>query len=294
MQKLPLPPILQNKSLKNFSTFGIGGEARYFSEAKTAEEVSALLIYCHQNQIPFFILGKGSNSIFDDRGFNGLVIHNKITFFKQNGPQFKVGAGYSFSRLGQLTAKLGFSGLEFAAAIPATVGGAIFMNAGANGQECFDCLQEVDFITKEGQEIIYQKQELSWGYRTSLFQKERGAIVGATFLLSPSETAKARQREIIEYRLKTQPYGDKSCGCIFQNPPGYAAGKLIEDTGLKGLSIQGAVVSSHHANFIVNKGEATTTQNVLELIENVKQKVYLRTGIMLKEEIRIIPYDTAE
>src|SRR5262245_15825202 len=143
---LRLPPLLQNKSLQSLSTFGIGGEARLFAEANTVEELSALLTYCDCERLPFLVLGKGSNTLFDDRGFDGLVILNKIDFFEQQGEIISVGAGYNFSRLGQLTARLGFGGLEFAAAIPATVGGAIFMNAGANGQECCDCLEEVHFV----------------------------------------------------------------------------------------------------------------------------------------------------
>src|SRR6185503_4650081 len=234
---LKIPPFLHNKSLKPFSTFGIGGKARYFTEVRESKEMQLLLSYCFQKKIPFFILGRGSNTLFDDRGFNGLVILNKIDFMQQKGEYFTVGSGYSFSRLGQLTARLGLTGLEFAAAIPATVGGAIFMNAGANGQECFDCLHEVRFVTEEGEERLLSKEQLLCGYRTSSFHQKKGAIVEATFMLGHSEVAKERQREIIAYRLKTQPYKDKSCGCVFQNPSGFSAGKLIEECGLKGASV---------------------------------------------------------
>lgn len=287
MQKTP--PFLQFKLLKDFSTFGIGGEARYFTEVRDAQEMSSVLSYCYSKKLPFFILGKGSNTLFDDRGFDGLVILNKIDFLERDEGKFRVGSGYSFSRLGQVTAKLGFSGLEFAAAIPATVGGAIFMNAGANGQECFDCLEELSFVTEEGEVLRLLRKNLSWGYRSSSLHQKKGAIIEATFLLSPFEQAKEKQKKIIEYRLQTQPYGEKSCGCIFQNPPGESAGRLIEESGLKGLCLNGAAVSEQHANFIVNRGGATK-EDVLALIQRIKEGVYKEKGIMLQEEIRVVPY----
>jgi UDP-N-acetylmuramate dehydrogenase len=277
--------------LSDFSTFGIGGPARYFAQALSCEEMQEMLEFAKQAQIRVLIIGKGSNSLFDDRGFNGLVILNRIDFLDHDEKGlFRVGSGYSFARLGGLTARLGWSGLEFASGIPASVGGAIYMNAGANGKETADALFEVGFVTEEGEVRRFKKSELQFSYRTSPFQNWKGAIVEATFKLISASSAKKEQRELLAYRLKTQPYGKKSAGCAFRNPKGQAAGKLIEICGLKGESIGDAKVSNLHANFIVNEGKATA-QEVLALMNKIKEQIFQKSGILLEEEIRYIPYE---
>jgi len=286
---LPFPH-QKKKQLSEFSTFGIGGPARYFAEAKSVEQMREMLAYAHQTGLPVHVLGKGSNSLFDDRGFNGLVILNRIDFLEQKEHVFTVGSGYSFARLGGVTARGGWSGLEFASGIPATVGGAIYMNAGANGKETADVLAEVGYVTEKGELIRFQKEELHFGYRCSSFHKWRGAIVDSVFHLAPSDKAKVQQKEILDYRLKTQPYGDKSAGCAFRNPAGDSAGRLIDASGLKGLHVGGATISKMHANFIVNTGHAKA-RDVLELIDEIKEKIYREKGVLLEEEIRYIPYD---
>ncbi|MCC5831864.1 MAG: UDP-N-acetylmuramate dehydrogenase [Chlamydiales bacterium] len=284
----------KQKPLSEFSTFKIGGPARYFAEAANVQEMREMLTYAYSASIPVHILGKGSNSLFDDRGFNGLVILNRIDFLEQKGEVISVGSGYSFARLGNVTARGGWSGLEFASGIPGTVGGAVYMNAGANGKETADVLREVGYVTKRGELIRFKREELDFSYRCSSFQKWResiqGAIVDAIIYLTPSESAKPTQREILDYRLKTQPYGDKSAGCAFRNPEGESAGALIEAMGFKGMCHGGATVSERHANFIVNTGKAKAV-DVLALIEEIKEKVYRERGILLEEEIRYIPYD---
>lgn len=283
-------PFKKEILLSEMSSFGIGGPARFFACASTLEQMQQMLLYCDQVSMPFFVLGKGSNSLFDDRGFDGLVIHNRIDYAKQKENTFIVGGGYSFARLGGQTARLGLSGLEFASGIPATVGGAIYMNAGANGGQTADSLTQVIFIDAKGEVICYKKEELSFDYRFSSFQKLRGAIVEGTFSLNPKITAKEDQKKILDYRLKTQPYKDKSAGCIFRNPDGcLSAGRLIDECGLKGASCGEAAVSTMHANFIVNKQSAKAS-DVLGLIEKIKERVYLEKGIHLEEEIRYIPY----
>lgn len=283
---LPFPH-QKSKPLNKLTTFGIGGEARYFAEAKTPDQIRLMLAFCYQEQIPTFILGKGSNCLFDDRGFSGLVILNRIDHFEQHEEKFRVGAGYSFARLGSQSSRSGWSGLEFACGIPAAVGGAIYMNAGANGKETSDHLVEVSYVTEKGEFVRFKKEELTFSYRASSFQNWKGAIVEGVFRLHRSEEAKIEQKSLLEYRLKTQPYKDKSAGCVFRNPNQTAAGRLIEECGLKGFRIGGAVVSDKHANFIVNAGEATA-QDVLHLIEKIKETVYQKKGIILEEEIRYV------
>jgi len=278
-----------NKPLAPFSTFATGGPASYFLKITTISQMQEVLRFCHIAKLPVYILGKGSNSLFDERGFCGAVLLNKIDRCHQEGPLFRVGAGYSFARLGQLTARLGYSGLEFAAAIPASVGGAVFMNAGANGQQTFDALHQVTYITKEGKRLLFTKEQMTFGYRNSCFQKMQGAIVEAIFSLRIDQGARAHQKEIVDYRLQTQPYKSHSCGCVFKNPPGKSAGALIEECGLKGAKVQAAAVSPKHANFIVNQGGATAGQ-ICDLIAFVKEEVYQKSGVLLEEEIRYIPY----
>ena len=280
---------IANKQLKELSTFGIGGLAKYFIETSSIKEMQSILAYCSSRQLDFIVIGKGSNCLFDDRGFDGLVVLNKISFCEYDGPEVFVGAGFNFSLLGVQSAKRGLSGLEFACGIPATVGGAVYMNAGASGQETSTCLKEVHFLDEHGHLHIFQKNELEFSYRKSFFQKKKGAIVAAKFLLAHFNEARTKQRKIIEYRTKTQPYGEMSIGCIFRNPDGPSAGALIQQCGLKGASIGAAEVSLLHANFIINKNDARAI-DVLDLAKKVQDKVFNDTGIELEMEIQCIPY----
>lgn len=282
--------IKEQEPLSAYSTFGIGGPARWFITVTTIEMMQEALSFASTKQIPFHVLGKGSNTLFDDRGFAGLVIHNKITDYRQEDERFIVGSGFSFSLLGLRSAKAGYRGLEFAAAIPATVGGAIYMNAGANGQETEGCLSSVDHVDSQGTFRRYLRSELTFSYRSSSFQAIKGAIVGATFTLIRDETTKERQLTLLSHRQKSQPLKEMSCGCIFKNPEGSFAGKLIEEAGLKGLSCGGAEVSFLHANFIVNRGQATA-QDVALLIEKVKSGVHEKCGVLLESEVRRLSYD---
>jgi UDP-N-acetylmuramate dehydrogenase len=271
-----------NRSLSEFSTFGIGGPIRLFVEVSTIEEMEEALSLGH----PWLVVGKGSNCLFADVGFDGLVILNKIDFCEWQENSVFVGSGYSFSLLGVQSARKGLSGLEFASGIPATVGGAIFMNAGANGKETKDALKSVLYFDGKRQE--FAREELSFSYRTSPFQKLPGVILGATFALTAEPAARQNQLKIVDYRMKTQPLKDKSVGCIFRNPPGDAAGRLIEQCGLKGTKIGGAKVSEVHANFIVNENKATS-QDVRALIALIQKTVFEKTGVELESEVRFVP-----
>ncbi|HSX11955.1 MAG TPA: UDP-N-acetylmuramate dehydrogenase [Rhabdochlamydiaceae bacterium] len=286
-----LSRLQQGKLLSELSTFGIGGPAKLFVEASSIAEMQEILSYCSQEKLPFIVIGKGSNTLFDDRGFNGLVILNRITFCEYQQHQVYVGAGYSFSLLGVQTAKRGLSGLEFASGIPGSVGGAVYMNAGAGGSDTFSVLAEATYIDAEGKCTIFKKEEISFGYRFSSFQKQKGAIVAARFHLTPQEGARQKQLSLIDYRMKTQPYKDKSAGCVFRNPTTGSAGALIEACGLKGATIGGAVVSPMHANFIVNNGSATA-QDIKKMAELIKKTVKEKKGIDLEMEVRHIPYDS--
>lgn len=278
------------RPLKEICTIGIGGPARWYVEVRTIAEMQKALHHAFEQKLRVFILGKGSNTLFDDKGFDGLVIHNKISFCNEASPGiFHVGAGYSFSRLGAQTARQGWSGLEFASGIPGSVGGAVFMNAGANGAETCESLLSVDFVTENGELKRLESQEIEFSYRHSSFQSIKGAIVGAVFSLTPAPNAKEKQLSIIEYRTKTQPYGEKSAGCMFRNPPSHAAGALIETCGLKGKTQGEAQVSPLHGNFLINTDQASSA-DVLSLIKEIQKKVKEKYGIELESEVRYIPY----
>src|SRR3990167_2778889 len=280
-----LSRLQKEKSLSEISTFGIGGKARLFIEIHTVEEMLAIYQYIRKEDLPFFVVGKGSNSLFDDRGFDGLIISNNINFINLNKGEVFVGAGYSFSLLGVKTARKGWMGLEFASGIPGSVGGAIFMNAGANGMETKDYLTQVGFIDEQGVYVEKNKEELEFSYRNSSFQRMKSIIVSGKFLLEESVDVRQKQISIVNYRIKTQPYKEKSAGCVFRNPKKESAGALIEKCGLKGISIGRAKISTTHANFIINQGNARA-RDVLDLIDYVKQEIKEKTGEELEIEIR--------
>lgn len=283
--------IIKNEPLSKHTTFGIGGPAHFFSYATSVEECAELFRWAQNQNLPFVTIGNGSNILFDDRGFCGLVIKNLLNKKIDLGDGFfQVESGFSFSRLGTQTAKLGYTGLEFAAGIPATVGGAIYMNAGASGQETIDTLKTVTFLHSTGEiEKITTKKE-TFSYRTSPFQSLQGTILEGLFQLNLAKDVRKAQIDQITYRKKTQPYKSPSAGCSFRNPEGNCAGALIEKAGLKGKSTGGAEVSTLHANFIINKGGATA-QDVLNLITYIQETIHNKFQITLEKEVIYIPYD---
>lgn len=279
----------EGKLLKDFTTFGIGGPAKYFIQVTTIPELQEAVRACNRQNLRYLVLGKGSNSLFSDQGFDGVIILNKIHFIEEKEGLFHVGAGYSFSLLGSQTARKGWEGLEFASGIPGSVGGAVFMNAGASGTETFETLVNVTYVNEQGEVEVLPKSAIEWSYRHTSFHKKKGAIAAATFQLKASSEARKKQLTLIDYRTKTQPYSDQSAGCVFRNAPQMPAGRLIQECGLKGFSIGEAEVSTLHANFIVNKGSAKA-DDVIELARHVQKTVQEKTGQFLEMEIRVIPY----
>ncbi len=282
-------PCEHDKPLTSYSTFGIGGPARYFSEVHTAEQMQSLIEHCLSHRLRYIVIGKGSNCLFADEGFDGLVILNKIAFCHFEWPSVHVGAGYSFSLLGVQTARNGWSGLEFASGIPGSVGGAVYMNAGANGMETKNALVEVSFLDETNTLHVFTRDQIDFDYRFSSFQQKPCAILSARFLLTSSQDARKKQLQIVDYRTHTQPYGEASAGCVFRNPPEHSAGALIQQCGLKGFGIGGAEVSVLHGNFIINKNNAKAS-DVLMLASHIQKVVEQQTGIALDMEIRYIPH----
>ena len=274
--------------LSTLSTFGIGGRAKWLFRAERAEDLQDALRFVMREHYPFLVVGRGSNCLFPDEGFSGLVIHNRVETLKDVGDGcFEVSGGYSFPALGVKTAREGWGGLEFAGGIPGSVGGAVFMNAGANQQQIADTVAWVDYVDEAGDIIRLKREGLAFAYRSSSFQGRRGVIAAVGVQLKRDEGAAFRQQEMVAYRKKTQPYHDRSAGCVFRNPAGASAGRLIEEVGLKGKRIGGAEVSPVHANFIVNR-EKATAHDVIALMNHVRDVVAQRKGVWLESEIRCI------
>jgi UDP-N-acetylmuramate dehydrogenase len=280
----------KNKQLSEVTTLSIGGPARYYYPAKSISLLIDSVLFAKKHSIPCVVIGRGSNTLFEDRGFNGLVIRNEVSFLEQNEHLYRVGAGFSFAYLGVKTAREGWSGLEFASGIPASVGGAVYMNAGANQIETEGVVDSVEYLTESGELVSLPRSAIQFNYRYSSFQDWNGTIVAATFSLKRSSGARSKQLDIINYRKATQPYGVFSAGCIFRNPLNDSAGALIEKAGLKGKAIGGVHVSPIHANFIVNSGIGTFSE-LIELIKQIQKIVYQCSKVHLETELQYIPYD---
>lgn len=282
---------ITGKLLSSLSTFGIGGPARYYLKVRSQEDLFSAISWAREQKTPYFILGNGSNCLFDDRGYNGLIIHNQIVFCEMDGPSIHAGAGTRFSLLGHQTTQKNLSGLEFALGIPGTVGGAVYMNAGANGQDVSQTLQEVSFLTETGEIETFFRKDLAFSHRYSSFHELSGSILSARFVLSENPDARKRQLEMIQKRMLSQPVKEKSAGCVFRNPTSQiSAGALIDQCGLKGRAIGAAQVSSLHANFIINTSHASS-QDVRSLMRQIQECVQMKTGYLLTPEIRWVPYE---
>ncbi|KAL8034487.1 hypothetical protein ABFS82_12G031800 [Erythranthe guttata] len=280
------------KRLSDLSTWGIGGPCKLFVQVFDQRQLLTAIRYCNEQSMRYIVVGKGSNCLFDDLGFDGCVILNCIVFLEKIEPGlYRAGSGYPVNRLGFQTASEGFTGLEFAGGIPGTVGGAVYMNAGANGQETSEAVECVELITTKGEYQILEKNNLSFGYRSSPFQgmNDLAAITAVTFRLDFSQSSRKNQQEYLERRKLTQPVGERSAGSVFRNPRGteFSAAQMIDKVGLKGCKVGGAMISNKHANFFVNFNNATS-RDMLVLIGLAKEAVFQKFGVELREEILYI------
>jgi len=287
--------IEENVILAKYCTWHVGGPARYFARVDTIEKLQTALALAKEKQQPYFILGSGSNVLFPDAGYPGLIIKiegQKITI-DENKLIVEAGA---IARLAVLkAAEMNLGGMEHLAGIPGTIGGLVRGNAGAFGTETKDLLSEVKVLhaTPEGwREETLSKADISFAYRDSLFKRETGKYIiwEATFLLQsrPKKEILRLVDEDLAARKDKQPYMFPSAGSVFKNPSKeISAGKIIEECGCKGLKIGGAEVSTQHANFILNKGDATAV-DILALINEIKKRVFDQKGVKLVEEVIII------
>jgi len=288
--------IIENVPMSRYTSFKAGGNAKALIEAKNIDELKQILLTVSEENIPHIILGNGSNTLFKDSGYEGVVIRLSDCFadvsFEEKGNEVFVTAGASIllSTLAKILLNESLTGFEFASGIPGSIGGALFMNAGAYGGEMKDIVTAVRAVSSDGShEKVFSADEMDFGYRHSALQSNGYIAVEATmkFHRGDRERIAADMKELAERRNSKQPVQYPSAGSTFKRPDGYFAGKLIEDAGLKGVTVGGAQVSVLHSGFIINKGGATAT-DIIQLITLVQNRVYDEFGVMLEPEVRII------
>lgn len=278
----------ENVPLKDWTTFKIGGPARYFSQIKSEDDLRQALSRAQDIGCPVFVLGGGSNLLISDHGYPGLVIKMSINFVEWKKELVQIGSGVALSWLVKEFIKRGLSGLEWEAAIPGTIGGAVFGNAGTPEHNIGQLVERVDFIDRSATEAnFFSSDQCQFGYRDSVFRHDPNKIITSVTLSTKpgnKEIIMGRYNELIASKKLSQPRLQPSAGCVFKNPPGQSAGMLIDQIGLKGFRVGDAQISEKHANFIVNLGKATS-QNVVDLITFIKARVLEEKGILLEEEI---------
>ena len=284
----------RDEPLARFTTMRVGGPADLFATVHNVHELRAILRFARSRQIQYTLLGRGSNVVIADAGIRGLVVQNRAEGSKVDGDRYRAEAGVPMARAATETQRAGLSGLEFGLAIPGTVGGAIWANAGAHESDVASIIESADVLLADGTERRLTVDELGLGYRESRFKPQTRTdaapddlVLAATFRLQPADegTIKLRLDDIRRWRQAHQPLGLPSAGSVFRNPAaGLSAGALIDELGLKGRRIGGAVVSEKHANFIVNDQKGTAA-HVRALAEEIRAEVLGRTGTALEFEI---------
>lgn len=282
--------IMIDENMSNHIYFKVGGPADILVSPSSINQLLETLKICKENNIPYYIIGNGSNLLVKDGGIRGVVIKlvnlNKI---QSRGNFIKAEAGVLLKDVSKRAVENSLTGFEFACGIPGSVGGAVFMNAGAYDGEIKNVIKEAEVIDQNGNLIFLDKEQLELGYRTSKVMKENYVVVSALFQLEEGNEEKIQGRvdELTAKREEKQPLEYPSAGSTFKRPEGYFAGKLIQDAGLKGYSIGGAAVSSKHSGFVINKGGATA-KDILDLIAHIQKEVKDQFGVDLYPEVRIL------
>lgn len=281
--------IKPEEPMKNHVTFRVGGPADFFVTPKNYEELSWVLKCCAKYEMPCYIMGNGSNLLVSDQGYRGVVIQlfRQLNDIQCEGNVIRAQAGALLSAVANRALEEKLTGFEFAAGIPGTLGGACVMNAGAYGGEMKDVLKSVTVLTREGERITLQKNELELGYRTSIIAKMDYIVLEAEIELKAgaSEEIKAVMDDLKERRTTKQPLEYPSAGSTFKRPEGYFAGKLIQESGLQGFQVGGAQVSEKHCGFVINKDQATAA-DIAELIRQVQDRVEEKFGVRLETEVK--------
>ena len=281
--------ILEEEPMKKHTTFRIGGPAEYLILPQTTEEIADVIKLCRQEEIPWYIVGNGSNLLVADEGVRGVVIQLLRNFnqIQVEGCQIRMQAGAQNAAVAKRALDASLTGFEFAAGIPGTIGGAVVMNAGAYGGEMKDILKEVTVLDPNGMIRTIPAEELELGYRTSIIARKGYVVLEAVIVLKTGDPKeiKAAMDELKEKRVTKQTLEYPSAGSTFKRPEGYFAGKLIMDAGLRGFSVGGAQISEKHCGFVINKGNATA-KDVTELMDETKKIVMEKFGVALEPEVK--------
>lgn len=282
--------VQENVSLAGYTTFRIGGPADVLVQVGEEEQLEKVLAWCRESGRPWILLGRGSNVLVDDAGFRGTVIllDGTLAKIEVRGDQITAGAGASLARIARTALEHELTGMEYAAGIPGTLGGAVYMNAGAYGGEIGRTVSSIRYLDREG---IYEigPEEAGFEYRSSRFMRENAIVLGAEMTLQPGDRQAImdRMQELAEQRKSKQPLEYPSAGSMFKRPEGFFAGKLIQDAGLAGYSVGGAQVSEKHCGFVINRGNATA-KDVRELVRQVADRVEQTFGVRLEPEVRYL------
>lgn len=284
------PNVLFDEPMSEHTSFKIGGRADAFVSAGSVEEITALISYCKENNVPYMIVGNGSNLLVGDRGIRGVVIRvgENMQSCEVKGERVYAEAGILMSKLSNIILRAELTGFETLSGIPGTLGGGIYMNAGAYGGEMKDVVEEVTYIDTDGEIRTVKNAQLDFSYRHSMFCDRKCVILSATLKLKKGnyDEIKSAMKDYNKRRSDKQPLNMPSAGSTFKRPEGHFAGKLIQDCNLMGYTIGGAQVSEKHAGFVVNCGGATA-EDVFKLIDYVKEKVMDKFGVELEPEVRL-------
>lgn len=283
-----------DEPMKKHISFRVGGPADILVKPNTEEELSSLVKFIKKENIPYLIIGNGSNLLVKDGGIRGIVIELSDNFnnFEIDGNLIKVQSGALLSIVGKAALREELKGFEFASGIPGTLGGALAMNAGAYGGEMKHIVKSVRVMDTDGNIHELSNEEMEFDYRKSILSREKYIVLSAIIELEKGnyDEIKEKMADFTQRRVTKQPLSLPSAGSTFKRPTGYFAGKLIEDSGLRGLTLRGAQVSEKHCGFVVNLGDATA-KDILDLIYIVKSTVNAKFGITLEEEVKILGED---
>ena len=283
--------ILEQEPMCKHTTFRVGGAAKYFAMPKNTEEIQMLIAYCREQALSYCVLGNGSNVLFTDAGYDGMIIQigSAMSEIRVDGTEVYAQAGAILAKTAKLAYEEGLTGMEFAAGIPGSVGEAVVMNAGAYGGEMKDIVAYVDVLSTDGAFRRYTGDEMEFGYRHSIIDADKIVVgVGLSLEIGDKIAILDRMNELAEARRSKQPLEYPSAGSTFKRPEGYFAAKLIDDSGLRGFRVGGAMVSEKHCGFVVNAGQASSA-DVLAVMQHVQEVVNEKYGVMLEPEVRIIP-----
>lgn len=282
--------VLYHEPMKKHTTFRVGGEAEYFLKPSSVEEIQAVIELLKRYQIPWLTVGNGSNLLVGDDGLEGAVLQlgRNFSSITADGTRICAQAGALLSAIASCAAREGLAGMEFAAGIPGSLGGAVTMNAGAYGGEMRQIIESVSVLTEDGQIKRIPCEDMEFGYRHSIVPERRLLVLSAVFELKKDKEADIRKRmdDLSQKRREKQPLEYASAGSTFKRPEGFFAGKLIMDAGLAGFSVGGARVSEKHCGFVINSGDATA-QDIIAVMEHVRKTVKEKFSVELEPEIKL-------